>query len=731
MLPLRRALIIFNQLLAAVEASHHVGVIHRDLKPENVMLAPRPSGKDYVKVLDFGIAQTSDDAPRPVGEVGPAMGTPAYMAPEQVMGKPAQQASDLYSCAVMLFEMLSGRQPFRAESVASTLANQMFNELPSIFDGVERCDLPEDMDHFFQKALTMEPAERFQTVMELRRALFDLFSEEEIRSLPCRSCHRLAHIAPTPASWDTPTIDLRSCGAEQGVDAEDEAAGPSARKPPAPRSAEWRLLRQFLEAPGGVLEITAPGGAGKSTLLARAARRGREQGMDVLVCRADPPLLARPWAPVRALMDSVLLPPGEALTADSLPAAASAIGLAHDHLPGLALAMGLPRGQGDFPEPAVLDQAVEAAHRALTLACAAESRRTVLLVLDDVHLFDMPSLLVVQAVCQDPDAALKVLLSAEGPALPHDGDHQSLRLAPLTEQEVLAVAGKRPGASRQLTSAMASSLAQQAGTSMLHLAQALAHLDEGHDPLVHQSLGTLIRGRLGTLTTAVRELLEVYAVGWSTLGEEVLKHLVPPMLDPSALRGTLEGSGLLTPDPAELQDPLHPELAAMVCAEAEPNRLVRLHREAFRALEAGGGAGLFTLAAHAFAAELGEQGFQLQRRAAAEARAQLDLNAAGQTFCTRAVSVAMRELVLPADDPRLVQLLLEQAEALDRSGHYLAAEDLLYQVLEAVPDDAPGLRATTLLTLSRVKEHMGETMEAQQAKREGEEVALKAWDIQD
>src|SRR5262249_55199329 len=106
-----RALRIGSQICRALAAAHTAGIIHRDLKPENVFLIVRDGSSDFVKVLDFGIAKSTEAEQardKKLTQPGLAMGTPEYMAPEQAAGKAANERSDVYSVGAILYEMLTG-----------------------------------------------------------------------------------------------------------------------------------------------------------------------------------------------------------------------------------------------------------------------------------------------------------------------------------------------------------------------------------------------------------------------------------------------------------------------------------------------------------------------------------------------------------------------------------------------------------------------------------------------
>ena len=116
-LPFARIVECLRQVLAALSEAHDLGIVHRDLKPENIILEPLRRGGDFVKVVDFGLAKLRADAQAPsVTSPGIVCGTPDYMAPEQGRGDAIDGRSDLYSVGVILFQLLTGRLPYEADS---------------------------------------------------------------------------------------------------------------------------------------------------------------------------------------------------------------------------------------------------------------------------------------------------------------------------------------------------------------------------------------------------------------------------------------------------------------------------------------------------------------------------------------------------------------------------------------------------------------------------------------
>jgi tRNA A-37 threonylcarbamoyl transferase component Bud32 len=169
-----RAMAIAAQIADALGACHERGVVHRDLKPENVFLVERGGSRDFVKVLDFGLAKLvrGDGSAMRKTQTGMIMGTPYYMSPEQCDGRDAIDArADVYALGVILFEMLTGKLPFGGDSCAEILVKQLTMRPPaarSIVPG-----LPEALELLLHSALAKDPAERFPTMAAFRAALLD------------------------------------------------------------------------------------------------------------------------------------------------------------------------------------------------------------------------------------------------------------------------------------------------------------------------------------------------------------------------------------------------------------------------------------------------------------------------------------------------------------------------------------------------------------------------------
>lgn len=163
---LRRAATILKQIGAALDHAHQQGVIHRDLKPENILLR---RGTDEVVLIDFGIAKVRESVIAPTTTHGPTAGTVKYMSPEQLRGQEVTPASDIYSMAVIAYEMVTGQRPFNTDSAArlSELQKKRVRVKPRRL----REDLPADAEAMILRALKFDPSARHERAGEFGDSL--------------------------------------------------------------------------------------------------------------------------------------------------------------------------------------------------------------------------------------------------------------------------------------------------------------------------------------------------------------------------------------------------------------------------------------------------------------------------------------------------------------------------------------------------------------------------------
>ena len=152
-------------ILEALEYSHRAGVVHRDIKPGNVMV----TSAGQVKVMDFGIARAVSDSSSTVAETTAILGTAAYFSPEQAKGEPVDSRADVYSAGVVLYELLTGRPPFRGESPIA-VAYQHVSETPLAPSELVET-VPRSLDAVALRALAKDPFQRYQDAASFRAAL--------------------------------------------------------------------------------------------------------------------------------------------------------------------------------------------------------------------------------------------------------------------------------------------------------------------------------------------------------------------------------------------------------------------------------------------------------------------------------------------------------------------------------------------------------------------------------
>ena len=172
-LPPERALGIALQVADALAASHKANIVHRDLKPDNIILIQRGRERDFVKLLDFGIAKLTGDQPGSRRtRTGLVMGTPAYMSPEQCEGRGNVDArADIYALGIVLYEMITGRVPFFGDGYGEVLVQHLTQPPPppSTIRGV----IPPHVEQVILKALEKRPELRYPTMDEMSRAMAD------------------------------------------------------------------------------------------------------------------------------------------------------------------------------------------------------------------------------------------------------------------------------------------------------------------------------------------------------------------------------------------------------------------------------------------------------------------------------------------------------------------------------------------------------------------------------
>ena len=222
-IPPARAGRIALQCCRALGAAHAKGIVHRDMKPENIFLTRREGFKDFVKIVDFGIAKISDietagGGGRKLTKTGMIFGTPEYMSPEQAAGKALDHRVDVYALGVILYEMLTGRVPFVGDTFMGILTQHLFEPPPPMrsLNPDLRCDAR--VEEVVAKALAKDPQARYASMDEFAQALASCESlcgdETDLHLLPTAT---RASVEVSSASTHAPSTSSQAPSGRGGL----------------------------------------------------------------------------------------------------------------------------------------------------------------------------------------------------------------------------------------------------------------------------------------------------------------------------------------------------------------------------------------------------------------------------------------------------------------------------------------------------------------------------------
>ncbi|MEM9194414.1 MAG: protein kinase [Myxococcota bacterium] len=221
------ALEIVEQVLLALDSAHTAGVFHRDLKPANIFLQPLANARVHVKLLDFGLGKVGQTAVSSPGDFpsltanGMVVGTPTYMAPEQAASDEVDGRSDLYSLMTVLYEMLTGRAPYRGETKIETIRALLTEELPAPETLRPGLTLTKELDTFLRRGLEKDKIFRFADAKVMLASL---------RALPDPAATMSAVEGPEPISGEESTLAITSSMLEK-VRSPHEEASPAPSPP--------------------------------------------------------------------------------------------------------------------------------------------------------------------------------------------------------------------------------------------------------------------------------------------------------------------------------------------------------------------------------------------------------------------------------------------------------------------------------------------------------------------
>jgi serine/threonine-protein kinase len=207
-LPWSRTRNIFLQVCAALTAAHKAGILHRDLKPENIYLVEWLGHPDFVKLLDFGIAKSTEvlEEGRKLTRTGMLFGTPEYMAPEQARGEKVDARVDVYAMGCILYQLISGRVPFEGDSFMAVLSKHLSEEAASIEAEAAEVGAPAGVTEVITKALSKDRDERYDTIDELAMAV----------RMADRRAGRHSVAPPFHTTAESPVVQVPAAAAARG-----------------------------------------------------------------------------------------------------------------------------------------------------------------------------------------------------------------------------------------------------------------------------------------------------------------------------------------------------------------------------------------------------------------------------------------------------------------------------------------------------------------------------------
>jgi len=735
-LPLPRALRIIDQILSAVYEAHEAELIHRDMKPDNVIITPLRSGEDFVKVLDFGIAKLGGDQSQRLTMQGQLFGTPAYMAPEQIRGQEVTPRTDLYACAMILYEMLTGFEPFRSESVMEVLSMQLHNDPQPLREAPAAAHLPEELEAAVMKGLSKDPEGRYANAAEFRQALGQFVGRRpRITTSRCGNCgtpmalgskfcpecglrKSQMHIpvADPGASPDGEVVAVGSPGGpmESGsspasMTVRSGTSGPHStlqRRLKAEKTLRFKLvgrdseieqLGKLFDGDLRIAEILGPEGIGRSALLNVAAQLADRNGLRVLRAGPDPALTRIPWYPVHTLVRQLLGLDDDHPNLPQLQERAVQAAMDPGDLPGLAELFGIGLLEGRV-EYAVRQREVRAAAtRALLETQTATAG--LCLVLDDADEFDGASRALVKRLCDArPDWPLFIVMSSESSVIRSECEHLTLEPQPLSNGDVESLMANTLQRQSDSWPQLVSTITERSEGLPFAVTQFIRLVVEGGSE-VDASPADVITTRVGRLPGGALRLLQTLCVLGSKAPMTMIKALHADDDELSEALELLGRRGFIEKDPELVLSVSHPTIAEHVREHMPADARRKLHQRVFELLDTDG-AGAITLARHALASQDAEPTLKMLVLAGKQAESWLDDSGAAYHF-QQALQVARYRLLYEPDHEICLDLTLRLAQTLRFSGDTQGAQLVLKDAL-LVSEPNPPLHARLLKTLALV-----------------------------
>jgi len=723
-LPIARTCEILASVLDALAEAHALGVVHRDLKPENVIIERLKAGRDLVKVVDFGLAKLlSGQQGRPsITLPGLVCGTPDYMSPEQGRGEETDSRGDIYSVGVMLFELLTERLPFVADTPTNVVLMHIQDPVPDPREVAPERKIPDILVQVLMKGLSKSLQHRYQRAEEMASALRRIAAQLSPSGfeIVCPSCS-----ARSP-------MNKRFC-AECGSPLQrNPTPKPRASLPPrmtiarsqnptlVGRDRELELTEALREAALGRFVsavVTGEAGVGRSRFLAEVAERASMSGD--LVLGAGPHDSGAPVAyhPIRLLVQGLLDGDDAALAS-----------LAEREAPGRPLvAAGLreliqPTGVLGAPHVSKVGAVACALAYAVNHAQARTHGKRIVLLVDDLHRCDGLSPYVLRELPRYSGTASLLLISVGNATRPlplPDGTH-TVKLRGFSNVQAAAfISGvKLPLASEDSRETSE----RQLVPLYLEQLQALGIGAENSSKALPPRLADVVATRIQRLNVSARRLLQAIAVlglrAAQSSVEQVVESEYLASLPQLLARGfVVESGGVL--------EIIHPLVRDLVEASTPAEVRRALHMRAL-SVATRNNAPLEVRAHHAYGSGETLSALVMLERLGDLSAARGDLDTAVLGF-QRGIDLARRE-VLESGDTSLDDVIASMGRRLGlvlvRRGDFAGAEGVLREALEHSSLDGPQ-RAPILIALASAVSQRSREREAARLLGQALEIAYR------
>lgn len=709
-LSFERILDIVIQTLEGLAEAHALDIVHRDLKPENLLLTKYRSGKDLVKVVDFGLATIIDGGPSNITRPGLVCGTPDYMAPEQGRGEEVDGRGDLYALGVILFELLAERLPFIDDTPTKVVLRHLHDPIPDPREAAPYRKIPDGLAELTMKALAKDRTQRFQSADEMKAALIALrdgLARDEGGAI-CASCgaanpggvrfcgqcgQSIIPPAPPSSSSDSDSdqrVTLRRVSAREMAHTRTSLGALNQARPLIGRQGTLEWLRgEFNELIRGARWIDLQGeqGVGRSSLLRAFAAESERAGVIVLFADASECAAPTPYELMKRLLASNEGVPLEGLRARLESMAESAIAKA---------------GVRELFEPAALFGFQRRSRAGAVAALVAEllyrdgDARPRLLLIDDFDALDGLSQETIEILREFSFATPLLILTAGAPSSASVDARQLI--------EGIALSDGIAGEIREYFGEAVLSKLTGEGSRRYHplYLDQLAHYLEhaGEEDEIPLRLAELILRRAGFLNPRALKALQAASILGRTgaieqlsklLGDESLSELLRELQRESWI--DIEGDRYRI---------AHPFIAELVEASIPSEARRELHERAF-ALLAEAGEPPERLTEHAYRGKNQMLALLHLERTGDAARLRGDNR--GAVLAYRRAHEIARKKVLESVDPVMDSACLtfsqKLAEALLASGELISAEGILREALDRLGPTDPK-RARFFLSIGRV-----------------------------